>query len=197
MSQSELEALLGRSLTQREVTNLDLYLDIAKESLEELLCISLDTNPDTSGGKDSETRSFDVREGYSTVFTDIFSEIEEVKVDGVTTTGYYPAFWDKRSGDYFNSIVLDCRTAESVEITGCWGFETLPGDLQLLWAQQFAIVSKKYKAGAGNVKSKQVEDFRISYGDLTDDQVFLNDNRRIIKKYSMCNIAHVLHGGTC
>lgn len=190
MTQAKLEALLGRSLTPREVTNLQLYLDIAKESLEELLCLSLCDEGDT-------TRVFNVREGYSTVFTDIFTELSEVKVDGTVTTDYYPAFWDKRSNAYYNSIVLDDCNVTEVEITGFWGFDEVPNDLQLLWAQSFANVSKQYKAGAGNVKSKQVEDFRISYGDLTDDEVFMNANSRIIKKYSMCNIGYVKHGDVC
>lgn len=197
MTKEQLAALLGRPLTPNENTNFDLYLDIAKESLEELLCISLDVNPDTSGDPEEDVQTFDVREGYSTVFTGIFTEVSEVKVDGKVTTDYYPVFWEKRSNPYYNSIVLDCRAARSVEITGHWGFDTLPGDLQLLWAQLFANVSKKYKVGAGNIKSKQTEDFRISYGDLTDDEVFLKDNRRTIKKYSMCNIGYVLHGDTC
>lgn len=197
MTQQELEALLGRPLTPTEVMNLDLYLDIAKESLEDLLCISLDVNPDGSGDPEETTQTFDVREGYSTVFTGIFTELSEVKVDGTVTTDYYPAFWDKRSNLYYNSIVLGKKNAKEVEITGFWGFDSIPADLKLLWAQMFANVSKKYNAGGGNVKSKQVEDFRITYGDLTDDEAFLNANKRTISKYSLCNIGYVLHGSTC
>lgn len=198
MSQSELEALLGRSLTPREVANRELYLEIAKESLEELLCISLDSQDDTSGSGDEEyTQTFDIREGYSTVFTDIFTELTEVKVDGKVTTDYHVAFWDKRSNAYYNSIVLDGIKGSEAEITGFWGFDTIPKDLQLLWAQAFANVSKTYNAGAGNVKSKQVEDFRVTYGELSDDDVFLDANKRTISKYSMCNIGYVLHGNVC
>lgn len=197
MNEAQVAALLGRPLTTTENTNFDLYLEIAKESLEELLCISLDVNPDGSGEPELDTQTFDVRDGYSTVFTGIFTELTEVKVDGTVTTDYYPAFWDKRSNAYYNSIVLDDCNASEVEITGYWGFDSIPADLQLLWAQMFANVSKKYKAGNSNVKSKQVEDFRISYGDLTDDETFLNDNKRAIQKYSLCNVGYVIHGSTC
>lgn len=197
MDESDLVALLGRPLTPKENTNINLYLDIAKESLEELLCISLDTNPNGSGNAETETRTFDVREGYSTVFTGIFTQLSEVKVDGKTTTDYYPAFWDKRSGAYYNSIVLGNKDAKEVEITGLWGFSSIPSDLKLLWAQLFANTSKKYTAGSANVKSKKVEDFSISYGDLTDDEAFLAANNRTIQKYSMCNIGNVQHGDVC
>jgi len=197
MDQTQLEALLGRPLTSMEASNLELYLEIAQESLEELLCISLDSAPDDSTDPAEETRTFDIREGYSTVFTDIFAEISEVSVDGVTTTDYYPAFWDKRNSPYYNSIVLDGCSGKTISITGYWGFDELPSDLKLLLAQLFANTSKKYVAGGDNVKSKQVEDFRITYGDLTDDQTFLNTNARTIQKYSMCNIGYVRHGKTC
>lgn len=196
MTKEEISALLGRPLTSIENTNFDTYLEIAKENLEELLCISLDVNPDGSGDAEESTQKFDVREGYSTVFTGIFTELTEVKLDGNVTTDYYPAFWDKRSNPYYNSIVLNAP-GKTVEITGYWGFDEVPKDLQLLWAQAFANVSKKYVAGGGNVKSKQVEDFRISYGDLTDDEAFVSANQRTIKKYSLCNIGYVLHGETC
>lgn len=191
MNQDQIEALLGRSLSSTEATNRKLYLDIAKDSLEELLCIQLDCQ------NVEEARVFNVRDGYSTVFTDIFTEATEVKVDGVATTDYYSAFWDKRNGSYFNSIVLDESCGSSIEVTATWGFDETPNDLKLLWAELFANVAKKYSVGSANVKSKQVEDFRVSYGDLTDDDAFLNANRRTISKYRMCDIGFVLHGDVC
>lgn len=191
MKQDELQALLGRSLSSTEAANRKLYLDLARESLEDLLCIQIECQ------NIEEARTFNVRDGYSTVFTDIFTDITEVKVDGIATTDYHAAFWDKRSNPYYNSIVLDDCSGSTVEITGLWGFDEVPKDLQLLWAQLFANVSKKYKAGGDNIKSKQTEDFRISYGDLTDDEAFLNANRRTIRKYSLCNIGYVKHGKTC
>lgn len=196
MTQQQLEALLGRPLTPTEVENLDLYLEIAQESLAELLCMSLEVNPDGSGDPETDTRVFDVREGYSTVFTGIFTEIKEVKVDGEVTTDYYPVFWDKRSNTFYNSIVLN-HSGKTVEITGFWGFDSLPRDLQMLLAQLFANASKKYQSGGANIKSKQTEDFRINYGDLTDDEAFINANQRTINKYSLCNVGYVLHGSTC
>ncbi len=196
MTQEELETLLGRPLTSNEVNNLDTYLDIAKESLEDLLCMPIDLQGDTSDD-DEYTQVFDIREGYSTVFTGIFTEITEVKIDSVVTDNYYPAFWDKRSNPYYNSIILDYCSGKEVEVTGVWGFISLPSDIQLLWAQLFANVSKRYVPGTDNVQRKAVEDFSIWLGDLTDDETFLNANQRIIGKYSLCNIGYVLHGQVC
>jgi hypothetical protein len=191
MKQSKLEALLGRSLIAREVTNLTLYLDISKEAIQELLCMYIEC------GGYQEARTYEPREGYSTVFTDIFTNIEEVKVDDVAVTGYHEAFFDKRNGDFYNSIVFteSLDGTETIEITADWGFNKIPDDLARLWAQMFAIVSKK--RATGSVKSKQVEDFRITYGDLSDEELFEKDNHLTIKKYKMCDIGYVKHGSTC
>jgi hypothetical protein len=191
MNQSELQALLGRPLTSTEVANRELYLDIARGSLEELLCMPIDCRNVV------ESRVFDIRDGYSTVFTDIFTEVDEVKVDGVATTEYHPAFWDKRSNAYYNSIVLDDCGGSTVEITATWGFDEVPSDLKQLIAQLFANVSKKYQPGADNVRRKAVEDFSVWYGELSDDEVFMNANRRTIQKYRMCDIGYVIHGDVC
>lgn len=48
LSKEQVSALLGRSLSTIENNNFDLYLDIAIERLEDLLCITL-TNPLESG----------------------------------------------------------------------------------------------------------------------------------------------------
>ena len=74
--------------------------DEAKQFLEELLCLDL--------SQDSGERTFTPREGMRTVFTGVFSQINSVTVNGNAVTNYYPAFFDKRNGDYFNSIVFDC-----------------------------------------------------------------------------------------
>lgn len=194
MTQEQVSKLLGRPLKPFEVANFDQYLEIAKESVEELLCISLDTD-DTSGDPETTVRTFEVREGYSTVFTDIFTGVTEVKVDGTVTTDYHPAFWDKRSNAYYNSIVLGTRRAKKVEITGYWGFDELPASLQMLWAKAFAVVSAKKPLA--NVKGKKVEDFSITYGDLSDDAVFVRDNKRVIQKFKMCHVGYVLSGDVC
>lgn len=192
MTQAQLEKLLGRSLTPTEVENLELYLDISKEQLESLLCISLDVQDGSD--PEEETRVFDPRSGMSTVFTDIFSDPTAVTVGGQSVE-YTPYFWSKRNSDFYNSVVLKHKTNSEVSITALWGFPELPNDLARLWAQMFAIISKRY--AAGSVKSKRVEDFQITYGELSDTEQFENDNELTISKYGMCDIGYVRHGRVC
>lgn len=191
MDQAKLEALLGRTLNAREVTNLKLYLNIAKQNLQDLLCIQMDC------GNSFSAKTFSAREGYSTVFLDTFTQVEEVKVDGEVVTNYHLAFFDNRNAKFFNAIVFDTafRSEATIEINASWGFEKLPNDLAQLWAQMFAITSKKYSTGS--VKSKKVEDFSITYGDYTDDEEFVRNNALTIRKYSLCGVGYVLHGETC
>lgn len=119
MTQEQLESLLGRPLTANEIANKDLYLNIATEALEELICSPI--------ADVTETRTFDIREGYSTVFTDIFRSVSEVKIDGtiIDPSNYSLRQWDKRNADWYNSLVFDTRFRsyqKEIEITAEWGF---------------------------------------------------------------------------
>jgi len=198
MTQSQIEALLGRPLTTIEVTNIELYLDIANERLEELICTSI-----TAGVGE---RVYESRDGYSTVFTDIFTSLVSVKdKDGNTIdpSNYSVRQWDKRNGSWYNSIVFDEMFYDNTEITidAIWGFtptgspavSTVPSDLKLLVAQLFALVSSMSKSN-GNVKSKKIEDFSITFSDNTVYDQFVIDNQATILKYSLCGITNVRSG---
>lgn len=198
MEQSEMSALLGRPLTPREVANYDSYLEIANELLEDVLCYN-SYAPDESGTTE-ETRVFDSREGYSTVFTGAFNNVSSVTVDGQAVTNYSPRLWDNRNATWYNSIVFDCpfnRTQE-VAITAEWGFTELPADLQRLLSKYFALVGSGAKNEA-NVQSKRVEDYQITYGnvDQTKAEQIANANSLTIGKYSICNIGNFQHGKVC
>jgi hypothetical protein len=86
----------------------------------------------------------------------------------------------------------------NVVVTAYWGFDGIPSDLKKLWAELFADTSAKYVAG-GQVASKQVEDFRITFNTDagTDDENFLDSNQRVIRKYSLCTIGDIRHGVVC
>lgn len=195
--EARMAALLGRPLSTVETTNFDLYLDIAAESLEDLLCTTLE---DHTG-----ERFFDTRKGYSTAFVDIFRSVSEVKIDGevIDAENYSLRQWDKRSGSWYNSLVFDDKFTCNGElaITAEWGFETSSGydtdwptDLQTLLAGLFDLITKKNKLN-GSISSKQVEDFRISFNTAVDlDIEFQNKYRMAISKYSLCNIGNVQHG---
>jgi len=188
---AQLAKLLGRPLTSVETANEELYLDIAYERLESMICSTVDSI--------AEERTYDGRDGYSTVFTDVFVEVSSVTVNGklLDAADYSIRQWDKRNAAWFNSIVLKnklCGNSEVV-IDATWGFadDTMPGDLQLLVAQLFALVGKMNK-GNGNVKSKKVEDFSISYNDNSVYNQFVIDNAATIRRYSLCDIGKVRNG---
>lgn len=197
MTKSEMAALLGRPLTSIEDTNFNLYLDIAYDALEDLICTPV--NPAT------ESRTFGLREGYRTAFVDIFNAVTEVKVDGtvIDPSKYASRQWDKRNASWYNSLVFDdrfTRRDEEIEVTATWGFpETsgdeseLPSDLQLLLAGMFDLITKKNKIDP-SIASKQVEDFRISFNNVDLDTEFRSKYADTIAKYSLCDIPNVQHG---
>lgn len=189
MTQSQLEALLGRSLTTVEITNRETYLKIAYESLEELLCTKLCSN-DTD-------RVYNARIGYRTVWIDIVTEVTKVYVDGVEVSSdtYTLMQRDNRNSTWYNSILFDEPFAEEslVTVEADWGFECKPKDLQLLVARLFGSIGAETKTDT-RVKSKQTEDFRITYGDATVFDSVMNANQRIINKYSICGIGEISHG---
>lgn len=159
--------------------------DEAKQFLESLLCLDF--------SQDSGERTFTAREGMRTVFTGIFSDVSSVTVGGEAVS-YHPAFFDKRNGSFFNSIVLDKPVCGEVVVDAEWGFDELPADLKKLLANAEAVVTKTH--AIRDIKSKKVEDVTVTYGDLSDDEVFLKQNAVTINKYSMCHIDYILHGDT-
>lgn len=192
LDQEQLEALLGRPLTQTEIDNLDLYLDIAQETLEDMLCMSFEHESD-------ETRVFDYRQDYRTIFTGAVSNISEVKVGEDVVTNYDPYLWDTKNSDWFNSIVFTYPQCDAITVTADWGFETLPNDLARLLAQMFGTISKKYSTD-GPISSKRVEDFAITFATDnggTDMDRFVDQNKRTLDKYSICGITDIKHGKVC
>lgn len=178
MNQAKLEALLGRPLSSIEATNRVLYLKIAQERLEDLTCLNLE--------EATEDRTFSVREGYQTVFTDLFTDVNSVTINGNEVTDYTPMQWQKRNAAWYNSIVLEnCTDQDEIVINADWGL--CSPSLQLLQAQLFGLISKMNN-GNGNVKSKKVEDFSITFNDNTVYDQFLMDNEGLLSKYSICNI---------
>lgn len=195
MTQPELEALLGRSLTSTEVTNLTLYLEIATSNLNDLLC--------TTTNEVTETRTFDTRSGYKTAFVGIVQNVTEVKLDDdvISSDEYTLRQWDKRTADWYNAIVFDdAITADEITVTGTWGFAsgTLPNDLNMVLANLFDLITKRNKFD-GTIASKRVEDFQINFNTDSDlDDEFYNKYSKILSKYSLCDIPNIQSGAiTC
>lgn len=194
MDEAKVAALLGRSLTSNETTNFKLYLKIANQSLESMVCTSLCDQ--------SDPKIYDVREGYRTLFTDIFTDIDEVKIDGelVDPSKYSVRQWDKRNADWYNSVVFTTRFGEcdrEVSVSASWGFSSMPADLQLVIAGLFDLITKKNKIDS-SIQSKQVEDFKITLrSDVDLDAEFQTKYGDTLAKYSQCDIPNVQHGRVC
>jgi hypothetical protein len=194
ISGADLEKLLGRTLTVVETANIDLYLEIASERLESILCSTLNLD-----GEDTDPHEYDAREGYRSLFIDLFTEVTSVEIDGtaVESSDYSLRQWDRRSGSWYNSIVFKrpFRCDQVVEVTASWGFgEDLPVDLKLLLARLFALVSQENTQDR-LVQSKQVEDFRIAFNTSSSAyDNFLEENAGIIQKYSLCSVGDIRHG---
>lgn len=195
MTQSELEALLGRSLTSSEVTNLTLYLEIATSNLNDLLC--------TTTNEVTESRTFDTRAGYKTAFVGIVQSVTEIKLDDdvISNDGYSLRQWDKRTAGWYNAVVFDdAITADEITVTGTWGFAsgTLPNDLNMVLAGLFDLITKRNKFD-GTIASKRVEDFQINFNTDADlDGEFYDKYSNILSKYSVCDIPNIQSGAiTC
>lgn len=183
-----MSALLGRPLTSYEDTNYDLYLKIARQNLDTLLCTNFCDN--------EVERIFDANNGYSTVWTDVFTDIDEVTIDGDVVANFTKRQGDNRRGSWFNSIVFDKRFTKDKEvtITATWGFSSTPSDLQALLAAMFDLGSKK-KRFDGTIQRKQVEDFEITFNANTDlDDEFYRNYSGTISKYSQCEKQGIRHG---
>lgn len=185
MNKTKMVALLGRPLTDVEDTNFSLYLNIARERLEDITCLNLT--------EDTDDRVYDVRNGYSTVFTDLFTQVNSVEVNGseLTETDYSVRQWDKRNARWYNSIVLENCVDGEVTINADWGI--CSPELQFLLAKLFSLVGDMNNS-EGNVKSKKVEDFSITFNENSVYQQFLIDNEATISKFSICAITDVQHG---
>lgn len=194
MNKTTMASLLGRPLTSIEDTNFETYLKIAKESLDDLLCMSLCNAEDP--------RVFDVREGYKTVYFDVFSELNEIRINGVVIAAdqYEVRQNDIRQSNWYNSVVFTDALYKDdvVTVSADWGFNgNMPTDLQSVLAGLFGLVTAKNKFD-GSIKSKGVEDFKVTFDNDADlDDLFYKQNSRVIAKYSLCDKINITNGEVC
>jgi len=180
--------LLGRSLTSSETASYDLYLKIARQQLEQLLCLELCTD----GGE----RTYESRDGYRTVYIDPFTSVATVTIDGseISESDYTIKQNDKFNGSWYNIIEFSTkRQGELVVVNGSWGFDPVPDDLQLLLALMFADISKQQRDDS-RVSSKKIEDYTVTYKDGGAMTSFVQSNGLLIDKYSQCNKGTIRHG---
>lgn len=183
--------LLNRSLTTAEDVNYDLYINIAVQRMEELLCIDL-------CGDDGE-RTYETRLGYREVYVDPFTDITSVTIndDEVSADDYTIKQNDRFNGSWYNVIEFDRkRNIQKIVVDADWGFGSLPSDLQLLLAQLFNQNTLEQTAD-NNIKSKKIEDFTVTFKDNATYNEFVSANSSVISKYSQCNQSAIRHGAVC
>jgi hypothetical protein len=191
LTKEQTSKLLNRALTTAETNNYDLYLKIATERLEELLCMTL-------CGSDDD-RTFGTRSGYRTVYVDPFTAVESVTIDGETVdeADYTVKQNDKFNGDWYNIIEFDTkRRGENITVEADWGFDCLPADLQVFLAKLFAQGSIEQTVDT-QVKSKKIEDFTVTYKDSSTFDEFVLANSAVVDKYSQCSQGQIRHGAVC
>ena len=191
MDKTTIAKLLGRPLTSSEDSNFEQYINYTISTLENLLCWS----PICS----EATATYESRNGYRTLWTDPFTSITDVKVDGTAVTDYKLAFNGNFNYPFYNSVVFSHPlNGQTVELTGTWGFEELPADLGSLVAEIFKMYGRVNTANlSGNVTNKSVEDFSITYSDRSEMDALASNNSSVIAKYSNCQSAgEISHGET-
>lgn len=183
MDKTMIAKLLGRPLTSSEDSNFEQYINYTISTLKNLLC--------WSPVCDEATAPYESRDGYRTLWTDPFTSITDVRVDGSAVTDYKLAFNGNFNYPFYNSVVFPQPLGvQTVEITGTWGFEELPADLGSLVAEIFKMTGRVNTANlSGNVKSKSVEDFSITHSDRSEMDALASNNSSIIAKYSNCQSA--------
>lgn len=185
LTEAQVAKLLGRSLTTLETNNFKLYLKIATERLEELLCMTL--------CGDGE-RTYETRVGYRTLNVDPFTDVTSVTIDGNETTEFTVKQNDKFNGSWYNVIEFDRKqTGKNVVVDADWGFNPMPSDLQLLIAGLFDQNSVG-QTSDGQVKSKKIEDFSVTYKDSATFDEFVQSNASVIDKYAQCSQGYIRHG---
>lgn len=189
MNQSTIQKLLGRTLSANESTNFDLYLNLTKQRLETLLGIYI-------GDGSEKTRVYTGRMGYTILYVDPFTSLTTVTIDGdsqdVTTQQ-----WDNLNGDWKNAIVFSkCLESKSISVTASFGYGScMPLDLQLLFARAFDLVTREQLGDDMRIKSKQNEDFRVTYADnVTSWDAFKIDNKSTIRNYSQKGLGQIQSG---
>jgi len=187
MKTVKLEALLNRSLTASETTNLKTYLKIAQEQMDTLLCYF---------GGDDDIREFDPRVGYRTLFTEPFTEVTSVEVDGEVTTDYVAKHWNSRRGDWFNVIEFDEPMVDKiVTVEADWGFgECMPADLELLLSRLFNHVSTGSQVDGRVIEKDLDRSYRVKYSNTSGKELIDTEFASVIQKYSLCNVGEIRHG---
>lgn len=176
LKKQAVEKLLGRSLTSIEDSNFDQYIKNTVMHLENLLC--------WSPVCDTSKRTYKSRRGYRTLWVEPFTKINSITVDGDTVSDYEPAFNGSYNNHFYNSIEFDYPLeGRKVVVDAVWGFREFPADLGELVAGLF-LLNGKHRTES--VRSKSIEDYSVTYNDMSGYDVTVVDNQQTIERYRVC-----------
>lgn len=191
LTKEQIAKLLNRPLSEEETANYSLYLNIATERLEDMLCLNFT--------KEIAERVFYTRDGYRTVFTDPFVGDPTVTVDGVEKTlgtDYTVRQFDRPNTGWSNSVVFKRhlhRNIEEIAITAEWGFDEVPVDIQLFLSKLFDVNSKEQNLEKIPT-SKKIEDFSVTYQKPLSLEEVIVQNSSVIAKYAQCSRGSIRSG---
>ena len=185
ISQTDFEKLLGRTLTSTEASNFEQHLNATIANLENLLGWSL-------LGEAGE-RVYKSRRRYHTLWTDPFTEINSVTVDGTAETDYTPIFNDSYNSPFYNGLEFDYPLDGSkVVIDATWGFTGIPADLGQLIVALWSM-AQRLPTEQGNVRSKSIEDFSVTYTEDGEYNSIITTYSGVIAKYAL-DSSQIQHG---
>lgn len=188
ITDEQIAVYLGRSLTATEVASFEAMLDVTAKRLGNMLCADI-------AFREGVARTFQAADGMRTVFTGFVSEISSIALNEVATTDYTLKQGDTQGElGWYDNIVFSkpLNRGDVVVVTGNFGFAEIPADLGLVLARLFELGGKEVKADG--VKSKQVEDFRLTYSDAAVIDQFIAANAATLAAYSQCGGAKLRSG---
>lgn len=197
ITQTELEEILCRPLNSCESAAFELYLENAKETLESVLCGTLENT-------DCEIRYYDF-ENDKFIQTDVFTELCSLSIEDCDTDEVIPLDCQVRqltngkyNGKFYNNIEICEKESCGCPINTCvckssckrwkveakWGYgeDKFLKNLLLLMLKEEALGSDCNE----NVKSKSIEGYSVTYKTDAEKIRVLDRYSRQLQKYNVC-----------
>jgi hypothetical protein len=202
ISQSEIEALLCRTLTSCEAAAFDLYLENSKEILESVLCGTLENT-------DCEVRYYDFEQD-DFIQTDVFTElcslsIEDCELDEAILLDCQvrAQLNDQYNSKFYNNIdiceknscgcpkdICVCNsTCKRWKVEAKWGYgeDKFLRNLLVLLIKEEVLNSDCNE----NVKSKSIEGYSVTFKSDTEKVKILDKYAKQLDKYNVCRASRI------
>lgn len=173
-TKADYETLLGRTVSDAEVSTINLYVTATQGEVEKMLGFPLVVQIEN---QEAIQKTFQKRDHRHSVFVPVFTEPTEVLYNDVAVETD-AMFFDDYNASFFNSVILPSFGGKGkVKVTAKWGFPKLPDDLKTA-IFQMAMDNKSDK----NISSESVGSLSVSYRTVdTANQPYI----AVIKNYSI------------